>query len=95
MMDTVKFALWKFKTIEGQIECNGYDFNTTKIQNGFNVYYITYDPSTEMATIKNATNPMFETRTVPFAQLVEKLKTLGIWRQRPEIDQHSSARVPL
>lgn len=95
MMDTVKFALWKFKTIEGQCECIGFDFQCTKIQVGFNVWYVHYNLQNEIATIENATNPVFEKIDVPFDKLVDKLKNLGVWQQRDIANQHSSARVPL
>ena len=47
------FAIWKFKNIEGLIECNGYDFQTTKIKKGLDTYFIKYDLKTEEATIEN------------------------------------------
>ena len=37
------FAIWKFKNIEGLIECNGYDFQTTKIKKGLDTYFIKYN----------------------------------------------------
>lgn len=94
MMSPDRFALWKFKIIEGQIICTGYDFTTTKIITGFNVYYIHYDSNNEMATIKCASNPMFKDITVPFNGLVEQLKKLCLWAPRSEIEQHASARIP-
>ena len=41
------FAIWKFKNIEGLIECNGYDFQTTKIKKGLDTYFIKYNLKTE------------------------------------------------
>ena len=48
------FAIWKFKNIEGLIECNGYDFQTTKIKKGLETYFIKYNLKTEEATIEKA-----------------------------------------
>ena len=40
MMTVDAFAIWKFKNIEGLIECNGYDFQTTKIKKGLETYFL-------------------------------------------------------
>lgn len=94
MMGPDRFAMWKFKIIEGQIECNGYDFTTTKIVDGFNVWYVSYDPNTEMATIKNASNPNYIPITCRFSDVVDQLKKLKLWHERADFDKHSSAKVP-
>ncbi len=81
------FAIWKFKNIEGLIECNGYDFQTTKIKKGSDTYFIKYDLKTEEATIEKVDNLFFPV-TVPFSKLREKLEKMDLWQARKEV--HSS-----
>lgn len=81
------FAIWKFKNIEGLIECNGYDFQTTKIKKGLDTYFIKYDLKTEEATIKKV-DVFFFPITVPFSKLKEELVKLDLWKERKEV--HSS-----
>ena len=95
MMTQDRFALWKFKTIEGLIYSNGYDFTTTKIEKGFEIYLISYDIATEIATIKNTSNPYFLPVEVSFKELPKTLKDMGLWIPRKENEIHSSAKVPL
>ena len=87
MMSPDNFALWKFKTIEGLIYCNGYDFFTTKIVKGSSTFYIKYDLKTEEATIEKV-DDLFLPITVPFPKLRSELEKLGIWQLRNEV--HSS-----
>lgn len=87
MMTADVFAIWKFKNIEGLIECNGYDFQTTKIKKGLETYFIKYDFKTEKATIKKV-DDLFLPVTVPFSKLREELVKLGLWQARKEV--HSS-----
>lgn len=81
------FAIWKFKNIEGLIECNGYDFQTTKIKKGLDTYFIKYDLKTEEATIEKV-DVFFLPITVPFSKLKEELVKLDLWKERKEV--HSS-----
>lgn len=81
------FAIWKFKNIEGLIECNGYDFQTTKIKKGLETYFIKYDLKTEEATIEKV-DDLFLPITVPFSKLREELVKLDLWKARTEV--HSS-----
>lgn len=81
------FAIWKFKNIEGLIECNGYDFQTTKIKKGLETYFIKYDFKTEEATIEKV-DDLFLPITVPFSKLREKLEKMDLWQTRKEV--HSS-----
>lgn len=81
------FAIWKFKNIEGLIECNGYDFQTTKIKNGLETYFIKYNLKTEEATIEKV-DDLFLPVTVSFSKLREELVKLGLWKARTEV--HSS-----
>lgn len=83
------FAIWKFKTIEGLIECNGYDFQTTKIKKGSDTYFVRYDLKTEEATIDKV-DDLFLPITVPFPKLRSELEKLGIWQLRNEV--HSSVK---
>lgn len=87
MMTVDAFAIWKFKNIEGLIECNGYDFQTTKIKKGLETYFIKYDLRTEEATIEKV-DDLFLPITVPFSKLREELVKLGLWKARTEV--HSS-----
>mgnify|MGYP003560489432 CR=1 FL=1 len=81
------FAIWKFKNIEGLIECNGYDFQTTKIKKGLDTYFIKYNLKTEEATIEKLDN-LFLPDTVPFSKLREELVKMYLWQARKEV--HSS-----
>ena len=81
------FAIWKFKNIEGLIECNGYDFQTTKIKKGLKTYFIKYDLKTEEATIEKV-DDLFLPITVPFSKLREELVKMDLWQARKEV--HSS-----
>lgn len=81
------FAIWKFKNIEGLIECNGYDFQTTKIKKGLDTYFIKYNLKTEEATIEKVDN-LFLPVTVPFSKLREELVKMDLWQARKEV--HSS-----
>ena len=81
------FAIWKFKNIEGLIECNGYDFQTTKIKKGLETYFIKYNLKTEEKKKKKVDN-LFLPITVPFSKLREELVKLGLWQARKEV--HSS-----
>lgn len=81
------FAIWKFKNIEGLIECNGYDFQTTKIKKGLETYFIKYDLKKEEATIDKV-DDLFLPITVSFSKLREELVKLGLWKARTEV--HSS-----
>lgn len=78
------FAIWKFKNIEGLIECNGYDFQTTKIKKGLETYFIKYDFKTEEATIEKV-DVFFLPITVPFSKLKEELVKLDLWKERTEV----------
>ncbi len=75
------FAIWKFKNIEGLIECNGYDFQTTKIKKGLDTYFIKYDLKTEEATIEKV-DVFFFPITVPFSKLKEELVKLDLWKEK-------------
>ena len=81
------FAIWKFKNIEGLIECNGYDFQTTKIKKGLETYFIKYNLKTEEATIEKV-DDLFLPITVPFSKLREELGKMDLWQARKEV--HSS-----
>lgn len=81
------FAIWKFKNIEGLIECNGYDFQTTKIKKGLETYFIKYNLKTEEATIEKV-DDLFLPITVPFSKLREELVKMDLWQARKEV--HSS-----
>ena len=86
------FAIWKFKNIEGLIECNGYDFQTTKIKKGSDTYFIKYDLKTEEATIEKADNLFFPV-TVPFSKLREELVKMDLWQARKEVHSSLLSRI--
>ena len=83
-MTVETFAIWKFTNIEGLIECNGYDFQTTKIKKGLDTYFIIYDFKTEQATIQKA-DDFFMPIKVPFSNLRAELEKLGLWKERKEV----------
>ena len=87
-MSPDNFALWKFKTIEGLIYCNGYDFFTTKIVKGSSTFYIKYDLKTEEATISNPDDTFMIEHICPFNKLQDELKNMGLWKERPKEEQH-------
>lgn len=91
-MDTVTFAIWKFKNFEGKLEgFRSSEFLSSKIEHGLECYEIKYDPKTEMATIQDlAENTMGH---VPFSQLEDELKRLGLYKERDH-DRHSSSYPP-
>lgn len=86
------FAIWKFKNIEGLIECNGYDFQTTKIKKGLDTYFIKYNLKTEEATIEKVDN-LFLPVTVPFSKLREELVKLDLWQARKEVHSSVLSRI--
>ena len=76
-MNTVVFSVWKFKNIEGLIECNGYDFNTTKIKDSDGrSWFIKYDVEKETCTIMH---PDGKATDCTFKDIVNKLKDFGLW----------------
>lgn len=86
------FAIWKFKNIEGLIECNGYDFQTTKIKKGLDTYFIKYNLKTEEATIEKVDN-LFLPVTVPFSKLREELVKMDLWQTRKEVHSSVLSRI--
>ena len=86
------FAIWKFKNIEGLIECNGYDFQTTKIKKGLDTYFIKYNLKTEEATIEKVDN-LFLPVTVPFSKLREELVKMDLWQARKEVHSSVLSRI--
>ena len=86
------FAIWKFKNIEGLIECNGYDFQTTKIKKGLDTYFIKYDLKIEEATIEKV-DDLFLPVTVPFSKLKEELEKLDLWQARKEVHSSVISRI--
>lgn len=89
-MEICTFSLWKFKVIEGQIECNGNDYNSTIIKKGFNTYKLTYDLVNETCSLNNVYKPE-EHYECKFCEIVELLKKLDLWQ--PMKEKHVSADV--
>ncbi len=93
-MTTDQFALWKFKAIEGILEnFQAADFNTTRFIKGFETYLITYDVAHLTCKIENMSKLDFDPIIVPFKELVNKLKEMGVYRERRTM-RHSNSYIP-
>jgi hypothetical protein len=92
-MSPDRFALWKFKTIEGILQgwCPG-DFTRSKYErDGKLRATIEYDPKQETAAVSvDGSSPV----QVPFRGLVGKLKELGLYVQRDRKFCHENALIP-
>lgn len=94
-MTTDEFALWKFKTTEGVLEnFSPGDFTTTNFTKGFEMYTIKYDLAHCTCTISNLAKLDADIITVPFSELVNKLKEMGVYKERPASTRHSSSYIP-
>ena len=92
-MNVDQFAIWKFKNIEGWIDCNGYDFQTTKIVKDGKTYLVKYDLQKDTATISCDNDIFFFPKTVPFKDLKEELKKNHLWQERPYEERHRSCEA--
>lgn len=89
-MDISEFAIWKFRCIEGHLQdMNPVDVRKTKYVDPATseVTWITYDLSRETATVERGGRKL----ECGFAELGEKLKDLGMYRERPAGARHSLA----
>jgi len=92
-METAEFALYKFKTIEGvDIHWKSGDFTHSKYCHNGKSAEIEYFPATDraMVTFKGELKP-----AVKFDKLREYLETLGIFKESPKEERHSSSYAPL
>lgn len=92
-MDVVSFAIWKFRNIEGYLQgMHAFDINTTKyVAPGHQTAsaYIHYDYQKETAEIEVCGVGRYVECT--FDNLVDTLKTEGMYVIRPEDCRHHLA----
>ena len=96
-METCAFALWKFKTVEGILQYwRSSEFDLSKYElDGEVRATIKYNRRSETATVRTM-GKWFGDRsvTVPFKDLVAKLKELGLYVLRDRNACHESALIP-
>lgn len=90
-MELSLFAIWKFRNIEGFLQgFRAFDVETSKYTDPFSleVSWIRYNFKEETASIERLAMP---TMVVKFSGLVQKLKELGMYVERPETERHHLA----
>jgi hypothetical protein len=90
-MDIVKFAVWKFRYIEGILRgMQSFNMTTTKYVDPVSkeVSWIRYDINKEIATIECASTQKLECN---FSDLVHTLKDLGMYQELPPGEHHMLA----
>lgn len=90
-MDISTFAVWKFRHVEGFLESmQSFDVETTKYVDPktFDVTWLHYDYKKETVTIESSDR---QSLTCKFSELIQTLKDLNMYRERPETDRHHLA----
>lgn len=85
------FAIWKFRNIEGFLQgFRAFDVETSKYVDpvSLDISWIRYNFREETARIER---PEMQTVEVSFSGLVDKLKELGMYAERPDNERHHLA----
>lgn len=93
-MDLVRFAIWKFRNVEGVLEgMHPYDVLVTRYVDGLgDVTWLRYDMAAE--TVSLETEDGKSRMQCGFGELEDTLKRLGMYRPRPMRDRHSCTVAP-
>lgn len=90
-MEISSFAIWKFRYIEGFLQgFHAFDLETSKYVDPFTfaTTWIRYNFKAETAEIER---PDGTKVSVKFSELVQKLKDLGMYVERPASERHHLA----